>query len=256
MKALADYQHSDLVDAAAVRSTFEAAVKASDPTLLVFYDHGSEDAWWGSDGKKLMDYSNVGLVSGREVYTMACLCARKLGAEAYRKGCRAFWGYTEPFSFTTDQEAVFGKLANKGLLLNIKKGKSWAEAVESVKAAFTDEVDRLQKEGGNGWAVVALINDRDSLVCWTSESQPPSDCPFRRAGINLFGRPGQRMTKGSAVAMILIFTLYFTALYGYIDLMYSQYNKMVLDMGYAAFLGLFLAEVLMIHEYMKSLDRK
>jgi len=240
-----------------VRAKFEEKVRTENPNMFVFYDHGSEDAWWGSDGKELMDYDNVGLAGSREVFTLACLCAKRLGSEAYRRGCRAFWGYTEAFAFTTDQEEAFGRLANMGLILKVKNGLSWGEAVQSVKAAFTAEIERMREEGGNGWAVIAMIGDRDSLVCWTADSEPPSDCRIRNLGIKLFGRAGQKMTKTATLLIALFFSLYTGALYGYLNLLYDRHKTvLVFDSGYLGMLGLLVVEVAILSEYMRVLDQR
>lgn len=253
---LGDVQRCDLVRVDATRARFEDAIKTYDPSMVIFYDHGSDDALWGSDVRELLDYGNVGTVAGREVYTMACSSGKKLGPEAYRKGCKAFWSYDKPFSFVTSDEEVFGSLANMGLVLKLRKALNWGESVAAVKEEYNRVIEGLKAEGGHGWSVVALINDRDALVCWWSGCEPLSDCPFRRLGIRVFGRMGQKMTKTAAVGVAALFTFYAVALYGYLNLMYDHYGRAVADPGYVGLLGLLCAEFMVVHEYFMALDQR
>lgn len=249
--------HVDLVREKATRANFEAEVAKNTASMIVFYDHGGAKCLYGSDLQPILDCSNSCLMRGKEVFTMACLSAQKLGAKAYREGCKAYWGYCQPFSFVTDREEVFGTLANMGLILRLKKGYSWARCVEEVKAAYDRVIEELRTVSGAGWAVVALINDRDCLVCWTDQSQPPSDCMFRKTGIFLFGRAGQKMSKTAALSTAFLLSLWTLAIYSYLNLMYDLYGTCtVWDWGYVGLLGVLPASFILLREYLVTLDQR
>lgn len=249
--------HVDLSRRDAVRASFEDAVRLHAPEMVAFYDHGSEDALWGSDGRTILDYSNSHLMAGREVYTMACLAARKLGPKAYREGCKAWWGYLEPYSFVTDDEAVFGKLANRGLLLRLGRGLSWEDCVREVRSEYDLAIENMRAKPGAGWTVIALVNDRDCLVCYTDLSQPPSDCPWRNLGISVFGRAGQKMSKTAAVTMSLLFVSLTVVLFRFMEAVQDAYGSpLVPDLGYAGLAGMVVCTVALTGEYMRTLDQR
>ena len=240
----------------AVRQGFEDYVKRYNPELITFYNHGTEDSLIGNDENPLLDSGNVGLINGREMYTMCCLAAKRLGAEAYRKGARAWWGYTETFIFTTTDEAIFGQLANLGLILRRKKGRTWDESVKEVKEAYNEKIERL-REGGNPWTVIALVHDRDALVCWTDTSPPPSDCYARRLAIRVLGTPGQHLSKTAVAALALFFASWGYALHDFGHQVWElKDTALSLKGGYIGFAGMLVAIILLSREYISWLGKK
>ncbi|MHA1263176.1 MAG: hypothetical protein ACTSSA_14015, partial [Candidatus Freyarchaeota archaeon] len=171
-----------LLEKDATRENFEKEIGKHN--LFVFYDHGNKDCLVAQDGKEnMLDLENVHLVAKKEVYTMACWSARKLGVEAWKRGT-VFWGYTEIFGFTTDEEELFCEAANYGLILKVKKGLTWKEALEKAKEKFTELMDRAK----DVWTRIWLRHDRDALVCYTEESPPKeTNCFVRKASLKLFG---------------------------------------------------------------------
>ena len=238
-------KHVSCLREEAVRWNFEDYVEEYDPELITFYDHGNEDALIGNDEKPLLDTKNAGILKGREMYTMACLSAKKLGAVAYRKGCRAYWGYTDPYSFTTTDEEIFGRLANMGLILKRKEHLSWEDCVSKVKDAYNEEIDR----GGNPWTIIALVADRDCLVCWTDENQPPSDCAFRNMAVRLLGTAGQKLSTPFALATVAYYASWG---YGF----YATWQLKGADLSLeAAFALMFILPLVILREHVKWLGR-
>jgi len=170
----------------AVRSKVEATINAIAPDLIVFYDHGSESELIGADGNSCLDTDNVNLLSGREVYTMACLSAKTLGVEAWRQGCRAFWGYVEEFGFTLDDLDAFEELAGLGLLARLLQGMSWADAKKQVQDKANYLIDKAISEG-NFSAAMLIRENTDALRVWDGEV-PESQCSFRNFALKIFGR--------------------------------------------------------------------
>jgi len=239
----------------AVRESFEDYVREYDPELITFYGHGVEDALVGNDQRPLMDNRNVGLARGREVYTMCCLAAKRLGADAYRKGCRAWWGYTEAFIFVTTDEEVFGRLANLGLLLRRKQGLSWEECVRRVKKAYRKEID-ARRDGGNPWTVIALVHDRDALVCWSSGNEPPSECAFRQLAITLLGSAGQKISRSFAISFALFFASWGVAIHDFAHQVWELKGTILSpEGGYLGFIGMIAAILFLTREHIKWLQR-
>lgn len=232
----------------AVRDNFKDYVKEYDPKLITFYDHGNETSLIGNDMKPLLDSRNADLLNGREMYTMCCLAAKKLGPEAYRKGCKAWWGYTKVFSFVTTDEEMFGRLGNMGLILRRKEHLSWEDCVSRVTDAYNEEIGK----GGGPWTIISLINNRDALICYTDANQPPSDCAFRRLGIRIFGTAGQKLSKSVVIAMIVYYSSWGFGVYSICQL---KGHHAVLEGVYTALALMFLTPIIVLKEYVKWLGK-
>ena len=166
------------------RGEVEEALRENPGALYVFYDHGSYESLFGSRDEAVTDIFNAGLLSGRPTYTMACKSARTLGYEAWRRGCGAYWGYDEVFSFTTDSLDEFKQFANCGLKFWLKT-KSWKEALERARALGRELVERLI-QAGRLIASSCMGWDVSHLRCWNGE-EPPKPCPVSRFIEGLFG---------------------------------------------------------------------
>jgi len=174
----------DLPKEKATRDQVETVLRNYPRDMLVFFDHGNKDCLVSQDRKCVINFDNVELLANREVYTLACLSAKSLGIEAHKKGCLAYWGYTDVVSFTTDALDEFEKAFLHGLKL-YRKGHSWKECLEKTKEFFTELVNKLVSVG-KYMAAVCMENNRDILVCYTKE-EAPEQCPFRRFVVWLLG---------------------------------------------------------------------
>jgi hypothetical protein len=175
----------ELLEGDAVRAKVEEKLRSLKPGLVVFYDHGDVDRLVGNDGAPCIDLDNASLLDGAEVYTMACLSARELGVEAWRRGCGAYWGYVEEFGFTVDDMEMFEELAGLGLLARLLKGMSWAEAKKEVQAKADYMIDKALSKG-NFAAAMLIRENTDALRVWDGE-KPETKCFFRKLAIKLFG---------------------------------------------------------------------
>ena len=242
-------KHVSCLREEAVMDIFEDYLEEYDPELISFYGHGSQDALIGNDESPLLDSGNVSLLRGREMYTLSCWSARKLGADAYRKGCKAYWGYTEPFSFVTTDEELFCRLANMGLILRRKEHLSWEGCVSRVKDAYNEEIDK----GGNPWTLIALISDRDCLVCWTDANQPPSDCAFRSMAIRLFGTVGQKLSKSCVIATIAYYSSWGYGVYAVCQL---KGPNIVIEGVYTTLALMFIFPLVLLREHVRWLGHQ
>jgi len=256
-RALADEikaEMHDLLEDDCTRENFEE--HASKTSLLIFYDHGSETGLVAQGGNSyLVDSLNVSMLKGAEVYTMCCSAAKQLGKRAFRSGVEAWWGYTKPFAFMVEDEGIFCTLANLGLKLRKGGGLSWIEAVEGVKDATDEEVERIQEEGGNPWTIITLINNKNALVCWCAENPPDSDCTFRSMGIKIWGLAGHKITRLFALSSALGLIGYGIALHDFSHQVWELKGTSIsLEGGYIGFLLMFLANWVAMKEYVKSLS--
>jgi len=169
----------------AMRENVESKFEEYDPEVICFYDHGVEDGLvqQGGDGY-VIDLKNVGKFRGKVIYTIACLSGKILGKEHWRNG-GIFWGYTEVFGFTIQEEELFMHAANAGLIYRFQ-GKTWEECLEYAKKKFDEAINKAKML----WTKIWLQHDRDNLVCYTQSSPPEPECKFRKLSLKLFGRRG------------------------------------------------------------------
>jgi len=199
------------------RAEVEKALKENPVAIYIHYNHGSEDAHWGSEDEAVVNLENVELLSGRETYCMNCLSAKKLGVEAWKGKATAYWGYIEVFTFTTEAPDEFREFANSGLKFWLE-GKTWKESLQLAKDLAKALTQKLV-EAGKYIASVVLQGDADALRCYTEDMPPTSDCAFRRLSIRLFGpKIGWKLGKKhivisfAAVASIFAYALGFNTL--------------------------------------------
>jgi len=187
----------DLTEAKATRQNFEAEIKAFNPDCLVFYDHGTENCLVQQGGQGcILDTKNVKLVSHKVVYTMACLSAKKLGVEAWKRGA-VYVGYIEVFAFTTYDEKLFCEAANYGFVLYVNGEKDWAK----IKKAMLSKFDELIAKATDPWTKIWLRHDRDALRVYNGEAPTPT-CAFRKLSVKLFGaKIGWRLTRKTVIGV-------------------------------------------------------
>jgi len=153
---------TELAEEDAVRPAVENALERFNPEIFVFYDHGDKDALIGQDGKAVIDIKNCDRLAGKEVFTLACLSAKDLGPEVWRKG-GTYWGYTEVVSFATDSLPEFQEAFNCGFHYRWLEGDTRQNALTRAKETFT----RLSLElvgAGNIFAAIFMRENGDNLV--------------------------------------------------------------------------------------------
>jgi len=196
------YKVIDISGRRVSRAEVEEALKLNSNVLYIHMDHGSEDAHWGSEDEKVVDLENVGLLSGRETYTMNCLSAKKLGVEAWKVKATAYWGYVQVFTFTTEALDEFREFSNSGLKFRLE-GEGWKECLQHAKDLAKALAQKLVK-AGKYIASVILQEDSDALRCYTEDMPPTSDCAFRRLGIKLFGpKVGWKLSRTTGFGILL-----------------------------------------------------
>lgn len=242
----------ELLGIEATRQNFEEAINEANIETMIFYDHGSETGLVADGAHEyLLDKNNDKLVAGKYVYTMCCLAAKDLGADAYRKGAKAWWGYTEEFSFMPQNEQVYQRLSNLGLILIKKQNMSYMSAWAEVVTEFDREIEAAT----DPWTEMTLINDRDALVVWCDDNQPSTQCMFRKMGIDLFGKAGHHISRMFAVYVLVGGIGYTGTVYSILAASMRNhllFDTMLLGLTGSAMLGLGMLGV--AHEYLDWLS--
>ena len=164
----------------------ESALESDPEVNLAFWDHGSEDKLWGSEEEPIIDLNNVGILSGREVFTSACSFGKKGGVVAWQQKAKAVLCSTDVVSFTTDSLAEFCEAFNFWIKRRVD-GFSYKECLEKTKQRMTELIDALTK-AGKTLAAACMTWDRDHLVCYNGGSTPPEEpCRVSRLIVRVFG---------------------------------------------------------------------
>jgi len=154
---------TELAEEDVVRPAVETALERINPDVFVFYGHGSEDCLWSQGGNEAaIDTKNCDRLAGKEVFTLACLSAKDLGPEVWRKG-GTYWGYVDVFSFTIDALSSFQEAGNCGFKYRFLEGDSRGNALSRAKETF----ERLSLElvgAGNTLAAIFMREDGENLV--------------------------------------------------------------------------------------------
>lgn len=156
----------ELAEGEAVKSRVEEELKKG-ADLFIFYDHGDEDCLVGQDEQPVVNLNNCHWLADKEVYTLACLSAKKLGAEVWRQKGR-YWGYTEVVGFTTDALPEFKKSFNCGFTYLFIERIPHGTALDKAREVFDKLATTLVSEG-KIMAAIYMRKNRDSLVAYNGQ---------------------------------------------------------------------------------------
>ena len=240
----------DLAEGDAVRGRVEAAVEEYDPSLVVFYDHGDENGLLQQGGRGyVVDKRNDHILSGREVFTLACSWGRDGGIHAWRKGAKAVWCYIDVFAFTSEALDEFRRFANSGLRFRLE-GRSWKECLQLARQ-LAGELCRKLIEEGKYLSAVILQEDADALRCYTDETPPEtSKCFARRLLIKLLGPERAWRIGGMYIAgLVLSLTGWGIAIHDFAHQVYELRGTILsLEGGYVGFAMILVGVVLLAVE--------
>lgn len=232
------------------RKDVEDIIKNQKIDLIIFYDHGNEDCLWGSSSEKVIDTNNIELFKGKEIYTLACLSAKTLGVEAWKKGIKVYIGYVDVFVFSSSEEELFKESANSGILKKIRDKVSWKEAYNYMIQKFNECIDKAKEF----WTKVWLAHDRDCLRKYDEEQPPETKCPLRKIAIKLFGEKGWKITRKFLLGLILFSIGYGIALHDFAHQVFQLKGTVFsLEGGYVGFLLMILSFFLILYELFKQL---
>ena len=157
---------ADLGGREITRSEVEKTLDKHPEAYVGFWDHGNEACLWGSKTEKVLDLKNSERLANREVFTLACLSAKELGPEVWRKG-GTYYGYVDVFSFTTDSLAEFQEAANCGFHYRFLEGDTHHNALSRAKETFTRLAFELV-EAGKTFAALCMRSNGDALVYYNA----------------------------------------------------------------------------------------
>jgi hypothetical protein len=157
----------ELAEGEAIRARVEEEL-AKGVDLFIHYDHGNEDALIGQDEKAVIDLNNCHLLASKETYTLACLSAKNLGVEVWRRGGK-YWGYVEVVSFTTDALPEFQESFNRGFHYRFIEGDSHQNALNRAKEVFGN-LALMLVDAGKTFAAICMRQNRDSLVYYNAHT--------------------------------------------------------------------------------------
>jgi hypothetical protein len=184
----------------ATREKFEKALQEHLEADICFEDHGGEDCLCAQGGQDcVLSSDNVDKVAGKVIYTMACLSARTLGAQAYAQGC-VYVGYVEAFTFTTQDEQLFCQAANSGFITYVEGETDWAK----IKALMVETFNKAMEQTNDPWSQMWLQWDRDALRVYASGVDVPGTrCILRKAAIALLGpKLGWRIRRRYGLSLV------------------------------------------------------
>ena len=164
----------ELAEGEAVRARVEQELAAGFD-LFIFYDHGSENALIGQDEKAVIDLKNAGLFSNKEVFTLACLSAKELGPEVWRKG-GTYYGYVDVFSFTMDALPSFQEAVNCGFHYRFIEGDSRQSTLTRAKETFTRLASELIDAGKTLAAICMSENGKNLVYLNAHEPEEKEGC--------------------------------------------------------------------------------
>jgi hypothetical protein len=175
----------ELTEGNAVRGKVEEELRKGADTLI-FYDHGNESALIGQDEQPVIDLENCHWLAEKDVYTLACLSAKELGVEIWRRGGK-FWGYKEVYGFTTDALDAFKQASNCGFMYIFIEAAPWEDALDKAKETF-DQLSMDLVAEGKIMAAVFMRENGANLVAYNGSG--PDDQNGEGCLLGLLKLPG------------------------------------------------------------------
>jgi len=153
------------------KEMIESEISRFDPKVFYAIGHGKENSYQGW----INACENDDLLAGRICNFLSCLTGKELGSSAVSKGCLAYIGYNEVFSWIDSEYPPFGRYYWTWMDFNlitsyILRGFTVREAVEKTKKRITDWIefwDTIMKDPD---VVQAIINDLNALVIHGDET--------------------------------------------------------------------------------------
>jgi len=191
---LGDNIDINLIGDDATRENFVSAIDGT--PRVIHFGHGSENALIGQNSELIVDSGKALELKDKKVYTMSCLSAKVLGVEAYKRGCKEYWGAIEPIGFVPEEDELFGEVYNLGAYQRFYEKLPIKDVLKNMEDKFNENMDKAV----DPWTRVWLRADRDSWRCWSDETPPPEDmsnCVFRSMAVRFLGRVGWKIPNFS-----------------------------------------------------------
>lgn len=146
------------------------AVEDRRPGVLYFtgVGHGLPDTYTGDYFDPVFRVGSYDADEAREkiVHFLSCETAQQLGPDFVEKGCRAYFGYDENFTFQMDAAAIFFECdseIDRAFADGLKAGQVYAR----TRALYDRRIAEF-RANGQDYKAATLEFDRDHLRCPTS----------------------------------------------------------------------------------------
>lgn len=202
----------DLLGPEATADNFRIAITTLDPALVYGMGHGNSNVFTLQNQEyALVACTNDQLLAGRVVYLLSCVTGAGLGPSAVGKGCLAYMGYDQDFSFIIEDpyNPASDRYTNGGFrqggiepILSLQAGKTAGEAFERTLAVFNQWIDYWSKSSDSqaSLCVANLAHDRDCLVL-VGEGQTKASTPRLFASMPLIAFSGLPMLFGAGIVI-------------------------------------------------------
>ncbi len=133
--------------------------------------HGNYNLYTGHNGTIIFKIGGylTKEVKDRVIHLLSCRTAKDLGPDFVKKGCLAFFGYIENFTFYWGYEEIFFRCDSE-IDLVFASGSNAKKVYENTKKVYEDAIDALNTEGYY-YITAILQEDLDILRCPSIGSQ-------------------------------------------------------------------------------------
>jgi len=149
---------------------YYVAAEARKPEVeyLTGVGHGSYDLYTGDQGNVIFQVGNYqpDEAKGKIVHFLSCQTARDLGKDFVRKGCRAYFGYDENFTFQMAESDTFFE-CDSAIDRSFGEGLTAAEVYNKTRQLYDQRIAEL-RAAGKLYVAATLEFDRDHLRCPSS----------------------------------------------------------------------------------------
>jgi len=156
------------------RKKLKTAILENDPFFIFGNGHGDSNLLRGYEDKAVLEAcENDELLSGRIVYSLACMTGKVLGQSAINKGCSSYIGYGMDFTFIARDPLVDDPLnddfargfmeASNQIPLTILDGGTSGQAYQNSQRVFDKWIEYWgnQNMAEASYIVGALLLDKE-----------------------------------------------------------------------------------------------
>lgn len=131
----------------------EVAPQAKKPNVvyLTGVGHGFPNSYTGDNLDPIFSVGNFSPeeAAGKIVHFLSCETAAGLGPEFVAKGCRAYFGYSDNFTYPPNLQETFFDCDSE-IDRGFANGLTADQVYQNVQARFLEHIDRLKSTGDSG----------------------------------------------------------------------------------------------------------
>ena len=133
--------------------------------------HGGYSVYTGQNQTEIFRVGNYNSseVKDKVIHLLSCQTARDLGPDFVRNGCKAFFGYTENFTFNLEYSHIFFG-CDSTIDFNFVLGKNAEQVYTMTKNVYNAGIDYLN-DLGHFYVAALLADDLYYLRCPSSDAK-------------------------------------------------------------------------------------